>query len=236
MLDCHSSNVLSVAFSPCDRILASGDDDCIVKLWDIHTGTCLRPLAGHTSRIRSVVFTTDGKLLISGSADRTIKIWDWQTGACLKTLIGHTAPIETIAICPTFPTPCPSDKSAQPHQTQAQQAQAQQTDVLASSGEDGTVRLWNLATGDCFQMWQGHDRRVWSVAFAPDGKALASSSEDETIRLWNAETGDCAGILRSPRPYEAMNIAGATGLTQAQKTTLKTLGAVEVEPILSHKN
>lgn len=236
MLDCQSSNVLSVAFSPCDRILASGDDDCIVKLWDIHTGTCLRPLAGHTSRIRSVVFTTDGKLLISGSADRTIKIWDWQTGACLKTLIGHTAPIETIAICPTFPTPCPSDKSAQPHQTQAQQAQAHQTDVLASSGEDGTVRLWNLATGDCFQMWQGHDRRVWSVAFAPDGKTLASSSEDETIRLWNAETGHCAGILRSPRPYEAMNIAGATGLTQAQKTTLKTLGAVEVEPILSHKN
>ena len=220
MLDCHSSNVLSVAFSPCDRMIASGDDDGLVKLWDIHTGTCLLQLAGHTSRIRSVVFTTDGKRLISGSADRTIKIWDWQTGVCLKTLTGHTAPIETIAICPTFPTPCPPDKSAQPHQT----------DVLASSGEDGTVRLWNLATGECFQMWQGHDRRVWSVAFAPDGKILASSSEDETIRLWNAETGDCEGILRSSRPYEAMNITGAIGLTDAQKSTLKTLGAVELEP------
>lgn len=66
-------------------------------------------------------------MLVSGSADRTIKIWDWQTGACLKTLIGHTAPIESIAI--------------QPHQTE----------VLASSGVDGTVRLWNLAAGECFQ-------------------------------------------------------------------------------------
>ncbi len=213
-LNSHSSNVLSVAFSRCDRILASGDDDCIVKVWDIHTGTCLLQLAGHTSRIRSVVFTTDGNLLISGSADRTIKIWDWQTGACLKTLTGHTAPIETIAICPPFPPP--------------KSAQAYPTDVLASSGEDGTVRLWNLATGECFKMWQGHDRRIWSVAFAPDGNTLASSSEDETIRLWNAETGCCLGVLRSPRPYEAMNIAGATGLTNAQKTTLKTLGAVEV--------
>ncbi|MBM0743887.1 hypothetical protein JOY44_20060 [Phormidium sp. CLA17] len=216
ILDCHSSYGFSVAFSPCDRVLASGDDDCTVKLWDIHTGTCLRQLTGHTSRIRSVAFTTDG-MLISGSADRTIKTWDWQTGACLKTLTGHTAPIESIAICPTS---SPTTQSAQP----------EKADVLASSGVDGTVRLWNLATGDCFQVWQGHDRRVWSVAFAPDGKILASSSEDETIRLWNAETGDCAGILRSPRPYEAMNIAGVTGLTVAQLSTLKTLGAVELKP------
>ncbi len=206
ILDCQSSNVLSVAFSPCDRVLASGDDDCLVKLWDLHTGTCIQQLTGHTSRVRSIAFTPDGKWLVSGSADRTIKIWDWQTGACLKTLTGHTASIESIAI--------------QPHQTE----------VLASSGVDGTVRLWNLATGDCFQVWQGHDRRVWSVAFAPDGKTLASSSEDETIRLWNAENGHCAGILRSSRPYEAMNIAGATGFTNAQKSTLKTLGAVELEP------
>ncbi|MCY7394480.1 MAG: hypothetical protein LH647_24170, partial [Leptolyngbyaceae cyanobacterium CAN_BIN12] len=226
ILDCPSSNVLSVAFSPCDRILASGDDDCTIKLWDIHTGVCIQNLAGHTSRIRSVAFTTDG-MLISGSADRTIKLWDWQAGACLKTLIGHTAPVESIAICPNSPT----TKSAQP-----QKSQPQKPEVLASSGIDGIIRLWNLATGDCFQVWQGHDRRIWSVAFAPDGNTLASSSEDETIRLWNAETGHCVGILRSPRPYEAMNIAGATGLTQAQITTLKALGAVEVEPTLSHKN
>jgi WD40 repeat protein len=220
MLDCHSNNVLSVAFSPCDRVLASGDDDGIVKLWDVHTGTCIQRLTGHTSRVRSVAFTTNG-MLVSGSADRTIKIWDWQTGACLNTLTGHTAPIESIAICPTFPPSCPPDKGAQPFQT----------NVLASSGEDGTLRLWNLAAGECFKVWQGHDRRVWSVTFAPDGKTLASSSEDETIRLWNTETGDCAGILRSPRPYEAMNIAGVTGLTAAQLSTLKTLGAVELEPI-----
>jgi WD40 repeat protein len=209
-LNCHSSHVLTVAFSPCDRVLASGDDDCALTLWDTHTGTCIQPLAGHTSWIRSVAFTPDGKHLISSSADRTIKIWDWQAGVCLNTLHGHTAPIEAIAICPTVVL----------YQSQTLE------NLLASADSEGTVRLWDLTTGDCLQVLRGHDRRVWSVAFSSSG-LLASSSEDETIRLWDVETGHCTGILRSPRPYEAMNIADATGLTQAQTSTLKILGAVE---------
>jgi WD40 repeat protein len=43
---------------------------------------------------------------------------------------------------------------------------------------------------------------------------LASSSEDQTICLWNIETGECLKILRTPRPYEGMNITGVIGLTE----------------------
>ena len=45
--------------------------------------------------------------------------------------------------------------------------------------------------------------------------------------IWEIETGECLKTLRSDRPYEHMNIAGVTGLTEVEKTTLKALGAVE---------
>ncbi|BAY42500.1 WD-40 repeat-containing protein [Scytonema sp. HK-05] len=41
------------------------------------------------------------------------------------------------------------------------------------------------------------------------------------------KTGECLKTLRSDRPYENMNITGITGLTEAEITTLKALGAVE---------
>jgi hypothetical protein len=44
---------------------------------------------------------------------------------------------------------------------------------------------------------------------------------------WDMETGRVVQTLRAPRPYEGMNIAGTTGITEAQRTTLKALGAVE---------
>ena len=56
---------------------------------------------------------------------------------------------------------------------------------------------------------------------------LVSSSEDGTIRIWDNHRGECLRILTVDRSYEAMNISGVTGLTDAQKETLRLLGAIE---------
>ncbi|WP_365671757.1 hypothetical protein [Okeania sp. SIO3I5] len=74
-----------------------------------------------------------------------------------------------------------------------------------------------------FHFW----RSLLEVAFHPDGQILASSSADETIKLWNIKTGECIKTLRIPRLYENANITGVTGLSNAQKDSLKALGAVE---------
>ena len=99
--------------------------------------------------------------------------------------------------------------------------------VLASGGDDQTVRLWDIGAGQCLKILQGHTSNVGTVYFSSDGHVLASGSDDETIRIWDAYTGECLRTLRPPRPYERLNITGATGLTEAQKATLKVLGAYE---------
>jgi WD40 repeat protein len=61
--------------------------------------------------------------------------------------------------------------------------------LLATSGRDRTVRLWDVATSETRRVLTGHTQDVNWVAFAPDGRTLASASEDRTVKLWDTATG-----------------------------------------------
>ena len=89
------------------------------------------------------------------------------------------------------------------------------------------MKLWDVKKGECLKTFLGHINWILSVAFSPDAQTIASGSEDGTIKLWDIKTGECIKTLRAPKPYQSMNITGVTGLTTAQQTTLKLLGAVE---------
>jgi eukaryotic-like serine/threonine-protein kinase len=67
--------------------------------------------------------------------------------------------------------------------------------TLASCGQDGSVRLWNAATGQLTRILRGHDGDVNSVAFSPDGRSLATGGDDGTVRLWDAASGKALATL-----------------------------------------
>jgi WD40 repeat protein/transcriptional regulator with XRE-family HTH domain len=205
----HKNGIRAIAFDREGQRLASGSFDQTIRLWNLQTGECLRMLQGHTGGIHALAFYSidvnppsgKGQHLASCGFDRTIRLWDLQTGECLWVLQGHTGVIYTLAISPDGQT-------------------------LASGSDDQTVRLWNLQTGQCLQIWHEHTSWVTSLIFSSNGQIVLSGSDDRTIKLWDVQTGHCLNTVMVDRLYEGMNIQGASGLTIAQKATLKTLGAL----------
>ena len=102
--------------------------------------------------------------------------------------------------------------------------------ILASSGDDGTIRVWDANNGKCFQKLQRQTRLIHSVTFSPDGKILASGDEHGSILLWETQSYTCKFVLRNPRPYEGINITSAEGFTDAQRFSLISLGAIDHSP------
>src|SRR6266702_3276877 len=198
----HSGRVWSVAFSPDGGMLASSGNDQGVKLWDVRSGQCLTTLQGHTDLIRSVAFSPNGGMLASGSYDQSIKLWDVSNGHCLTTLEGDSSYVLSVVFSPDGK-------------------------MLASGSNDQDVKLWDVQAGQCRKTLREHTKAIWSVAFSPTNATLASGSQDETIRLWDTPTGRCLSTLRGERPYERLNISGATGLTEAEKASMRALGARE---------
>jgi WD40 repeat protein/tRNA A-37 threonylcarbamoyl transferase component Bud32/tetratricopeptide (TPR) repeat protein len=61
--------------------------------------------------------------------------------------------------------------------------------LLATAGDDGSVRLWDAATAEELTVLPGHKGLAFAVRFAPDGKTLASGGSDGKVRIWEARSG-----------------------------------------------
>jgi WD40 repeat protein len=101
--------------------------------------------------------------------------------------------------------------------------------LLAAGGVDGTLGLWNASDGRSRGLLHGHSGEVWAVAFSADGYFAVSSGLDGTVRLWDTTgSGIELRLMRPDRPYERMDITGASGITDAQRRALLALGAVDL--------
>lgn len=181
----HQKWVRSVAFSPDDKILASGSEDETIKLWEVKSGREILTISGHLGYVNSVAFSPDGRILASASDDKTIKLWEVKSGELIRVLgdwrlgeyYGHSGGVTAIAFSPDGKT-------------------------LASASKDKDIKVWQLGNdisdpnyGRVMMTLNGHLLPVRAIAFSPDGKTLASGSKDNTIRLWDLNLANTVKTL-----------------------------------------
>ncbi|KAK9412575.1 notchless protein 1 like [Crotalus adamanteus] len=168
-LEGHSEAVISVAFSPTGKYLASGSGDTTVRFWDLNTETPHFTAKGHRHWVLSIAWSPDGRKLASGCKNGQIMLWDPSTGAQIgRILVGHTKWVTSLCWEPLHLNP--------------------ECHYLASSSKDGSVRIWDTVAGRCDKILTSHTQSVTCLRWGGDG-LLYSSSQDRTIKVWRAQDG-----------------------------------------------
>ena len=208
----------TLAFSPDNRQLATGGDFNVVHTWNADNGVAVTSYVGHEGPIQTLAYISEEGLL-TGSIDKTAAVWDLNPGWELERTIGKiddpTQLINRVVaidfsddgelLCTGGGVPSRGGevkiwkvadgslvRSMPDAHTDAVFGVdfSRDGELVATGGADKYVRVFNVATGERVQQFEGHTNHVLGVTWRANRKMLASCAADGTINIWNAETGD----------------------------------------------
>lgn len=212
-LQSHTGAVNCIAFHPTFSSIASGSDDCTIKVWDWEFGELERTIKGHTQAVRDVDFGGPkvGVLLASCSSDLAIKLWDPSNNyKNIRTMQGHDHAISSIRFIP-----CGVGNGF--------------ANLLASTSGDRTLRVWNVDTGHCIKTLRGHADWVRSVCPSVNGQFLLSASNDKTACLWDISVPQTENMLTLVGHNQGINCCALAPATSypylAKMANIKTIPA-----------
>uniref|UniRef100_A0A673ZJ84 Apoptotic protease-activating factor 1 n=1 Tax=Salmo trutta TaxID=8032 RepID=A0A673ZJ84_SALTR len=149
-----------------------GREDGTIQVLEVPSGTSLATLQGHTRTVLHCQFTPEGHTLITSSEDTTIRVWRWRTGECVV-LEGHKEQVRCFSLLTTSPS---------------------ETHLLSWSF-DGTIKVWDMSSGERLQDLVCHQGAVLACDVSPDGQLFATTSADKTAKVWTSASWECVRLL-----------------------------------------
>lgn len=131
-------------------------------------GPLLRTMEGHQKIVRAAKILPDGKRVASVGSDGLLKLWSLENGIELASWEAHDGDIL-------------NDVAAT-------------DEVILTAGSDGTVRVFDISSGDVRHILAGHNGTVESIAV--EGNIAVSGGSDDVVNLWNIDTGKNIGALQ----------------------------------------
>jgi WD40 repeat protein len=164
-----------LAFSLDGKLLAVGDLNDVLQLYDTATGRELRKIEGTDRQFQHVAFSPDGKVVATAPFRGGVTFWETGTGAKGRTLPMKDARVAALAFAP-------DGKS------------------LLTGTEEGNLQLWDRASGKELRAFQDKKREqplsFLFLVFSPDGRYVAVGDVyNSSLLLWDATTGKVARQL-----------------------------------------
>ncbi|XP_055703167.1 transcription initiation factor TFIID subunit 5 [Phlebotomus papatasi] len=160
----HSGPVYRCAFSLDRSMMLSCSEDATIRLWSLHTWTCVVVYKGHQFPVWDVRFSPHGHYFVTGSHDKTARLWATDSHQPLRIFIGHLADVDCVQFHPN-------------------------SNYIATGSSDRTVRLWDCVSGNHVRLMTGHKAPIYALAFSMCGRFLASGAADHRVHIWDLAHG-----------------------------------------------
>lgn len=203
-LPAHSDPVAGIDVVHDGTLIVSCALDGLVRVWDTHSGQCLRTLVYEDNPPATCVkFSPNGKYILAWTLDGCVRMWNYVESRVVKTFQGHVNKKYSLSGC--FGLYGPPDVKYTPPLCFA-----------VSGSEDGAILCWDIVSKKILQRIEGHTDVVLGVHSGKlnGTRMLVSCGLDKTVRVWEEapESGspDENGTVSESTPGDAKLQHGAS--------------------------